>query len=96
MDECFPKEIIFVTQQSRIQDFGSAGGLLIEEGGDILTYGGEEANCRGKQNFMGEETICERSEQIFCLFWHPTYLRRLRTFWVEKIVGVRGVTKPDL
>ena len=54
VEECFPKEIIFVTQQSRIQDFGSAGGLLIEEGDDILTWwGGGELQGKAKLYMRG-------------------------------------------
>ena len=71
VDECFPKEIIFVTQQSRIQDFGSAGGLLIEEGDDILTWwGGGELQGKAKLYMRGNNLRAERANFLFVLRPH--------------------------
>ena len=72
MDECFPKEIIFVTLQSRIQDFGSAGGLLIEEGDDILTWwGGGELQGKAKLYMRSRNNLrAERANFLFVLRPH--------------------------
>ena len=67
VDECFPKEIIFVTQQSRIQDFGSAGGLLIEEGDDILTWwGGGALQGKAKTLYERKQFACGANKFFVC------------------------------